>query len=309
MPTYTTNFNLAKPLVNDPTDADVWGVELNSNFDSLDTLLRVITNSNISTSAPTSPTPQAGQIWIDNTTSTAWNVQIYDGTSWVSTGTLNSSTHTFTPANIPSPTGGILNVQAFTSSGTYTKTTGTTKALVICTGGGGGGAHAGTSAGSGGSAGGTAILWLTSGLGATETVTIGAGGSGGQALAGGSSTLPVAGGASSFGSHCSATGGGAGNGIYSTAGGTGSGGLINLTGGAGGTPSATYNASSSITGGMGGTTIWGGAGGGKAQGTAQYGPVLDATGYGAGGGGGTGAVGQYSGSAGKSGIVVVFEYT
>lgn len=33
MPTYTTPYNLAKPLVNDPTDQDLWGGELNSNMD------------------------------------------------------------------------------------------------------------------------------------------------------------------------------------------------------------------------------------------------------------------------------------
>lgn len=36
MPTNTTNLSLNKPLVNDPTDADLWGGYLNSNADILD---------------------------------------------------------------------------------------------------------------------------------------------------------------------------------------------------------------------------------------------------------------------------------
>jgi hypothetical protein len=39
MPTYTTNYSFNKPLVNNATDADLWGGQLNTNFDSLDTLL------------------------------------------------------------------------------------------------------------------------------------------------------------------------------------------------------------------------------------------------------------------------------
>jgi hypothetical protein len=39
MPTFTTNYNFNKPLVNNATDADLWGGQLNTNFDSLDTLL------------------------------------------------------------------------------------------------------------------------------------------------------------------------------------------------------------------------------------------------------------------------------
>lgn len=39
MVTTTTNFNLNKPAVNDPTDEDLWGGYLNDNFDSLDTIL------------------------------------------------------------------------------------------------------------------------------------------------------------------------------------------------------------------------------------------------------------------------------
>ena len=36
MATQTTNFNLNKPLVNDPVDEDLWGGQLNTNMDSID---------------------------------------------------------------------------------------------------------------------------------------------------------------------------------------------------------------------------------------------------------------------------------
>lgn len=45
MPTFTTYYNLAKPLVNDPTDEDVWGNELNSNMDIIDSTLHTIATS------------------------------------------------------------------------------------------------------------------------------------------------------------------------------------------------------------------------------------------------------------------------
>lgn len=44
MPTTTTNYGFDKPLVNDPTDEDVWGGETNDNWDSLDTLLKTATD-------------------------------------------------------------------------------------------------------------------------------------------------------------------------------------------------------------------------------------------------------------------------
>lgn len=39
MPTTTTNYGFNKPLVNNATDADLWGGQLNSNWDDLDTEL------------------------------------------------------------------------------------------------------------------------------------------------------------------------------------------------------------------------------------------------------------------------------
>jgi hypothetical protein len=44
MPATTTNFGLNNPLVNDPTDQDLWGGYLNTNNTNLDTLLKTLLN-------------------------------------------------------------------------------------------------------------------------------------------------------------------------------------------------------------------------------------------------------------------------
>lgn len=44
MPNLTTNFDFNKPLVNDATDADLWGGQLNTNWDSVDALLPATTS-------------------------------------------------------------------------------------------------------------------------------------------------------------------------------------------------------------------------------------------------------------------------
>lgn len=43
MPTLTSNFSFNKPLVNDPIDEDLWGGQLNDNWDSIDTILDALT--------------------------------------------------------------------------------------------------------------------------------------------------------------------------------------------------------------------------------------------------------------------------
>jgi len=138
-------------------------------------------------------------------------------------------------AGLPGP-----RAEVFTSSGTFTVPAGVTAVKVTVVGGGGGGK--GWAANSyyganGGGAGGVAIKWIT-GLtpGNTETVTIGAGGTGGAASTN-TSGHGSDGGTSSFGSHCSATGGVGGqyynNSSYTNSG-VGSGGDININGGKGG---------------------------------------------------------------------------
>ena len=97
--------------------------------------------------------------------------------------------------------GGITSVvrQVFTSSGTYTPTAGMVQAYVECIGGGTGGAGSispalsNVSVGGGGGAGGYAASMLSAGtIGASQTVTIGAGGtssSGGMGNPGGNTTV------------------------------------------------------------------------------------------------------------------------
>ncbi len=108
--------------------------------------------------------------------------------------------------------GRLVNIQNFTSSGTYTPTAGTKFIIVkVIGGGGGGGASLNTnsnhvSMGGGAGAGGTAISkLLISSITSTVSVIIGAAG-----LRGTVSAIATSGGGSSFGSYLSATGGGFG---------------------------------------------------------------------------------------------------
>lgn len=161
-------------------------------------------------------------------------------------------------------------VVVFTSSGTWTKDAGLKYIIVEGVGGGSGNDTDGED---GGSAGGYfKKLILAADLGATETVTIGAGG-----LAQGT---PTNGGATSFGAHCTGNGGTAGG-----AGGTATGGDLNIQGQQG-------ESGSSGTGGnyaIGGSSMLGLGGLGNNA----------ATGYGAGGG---------DGQNGLAGYVTVTEY-
>jgi len=69
MPTYTSYFNLAKPTVNDPVDADQWGGLLNSDIDAIDGLLRGVTSDK--SASFTVQTTEFGQIYLCNATSAA----------------------------------------------------------------------------------------------------------------------------------------------------------------------------------------------------------------------------------------------
>lgn len=103
-----------------------------------------------------------------------------------------------------------LGGEIFTTSGTWTKPGSGTYAKIEAWGAGGGGANGHSNNDYGGGGGGGAyssVILPLSSLGATETVTIGAGGAGG---ADGSANDGAAGGNTTFGSHLTAYGGGGG---------------------------------------------------------------------------------------------------
>jgi len=148
-------------------------------------------------------------------------------------------------------------VETFTTSGTWTKDAGLKYVVVELVGGGGGGGDDPGDNADGGCAGGfSRKTILASNLGATETVTIGAGGlhESGQG-----------GGTTSFGTHCQATGGAYSN--DTNGGGVGSGGDLNFKGEAGNRGSDSTSSSGSEYG-KGGPSYFGkgsnsGAGGGQ----------------------------------------------
>lgn len=195
----------------------------------------------------------------------------------------------------------LVNIQAFATSGTYTPTAGTRRALAFITGGGGGG---GGNYGSGGGGGETALALIPSPT--TTTITIGAGGAAG--LVGSAPSVGLDGGDTSFGSITAKGGKGGGswsNGqYYSGAGGSGgTGGLTRFAGNAGGVMGGA-------TGGQtGGGSYWGGGGNSRSNTGSGTGPNIPAGSgdKGGGGGGGSGAP-PGDGGAGGNGYILVFEF-
>lgn len=196
--------------------------------------------------------------------------------------------------------------QVFTGSGTYTPTAG----MVFCEvevqagGGGGGGSSSSQDAGGGGGGGGYGKSILTAAtVGASQTVTIGAGGSAG----GSGGSTGGTGGTSSFGAIISCTGGLGGEGSASNVaqgggGGSSSSADLNCTGGCGSL--GTQPSGSSSLSGSGGSSHFGGGGVGTSTGANAAGNV--GGNYGGGGGGARGS--SKSGGVGGPGVIYITEY-
>jgi hypothetical protein len=235
--------------------------------------------------------------------------------------TINGSTGlTFPDGTVQAVAAGLVNVQTFNASGTWTKPASGSMARIQVWAGGSGGSRSssGTSGGAGGVGGGYSELTVPlSTLGATVTVTIGAGGTGRTATAG----TGTDGGTTTFGSLVGALGGlnvqgvggapfvppsglgayldgGVGvcifNGGYS---GTGLGASL-FAGGGGSNGSNTAGGSSQA----GGVSIYGGAGG---RGAGNNTVAVAGTQPAGGGGGGYGTGTYANGADGGAGRVVV----
>lgn len=210
----------------------------------------------------------------------------------------------------------VVKKQVFTSSGTYTPSTGIQYAIIECLGAGGGGggvANAGATAtnnAQGGGAGSYSRTYASAAsIGASQTVTIGAAGAAGAsgANAGGN------GGDTSVGSLCIGKGGSGGG---TTTGSPGAGGVAG-TGdftatGAPGFSMMSYSTTIAFTAqytAPGGSSVFGGGAISLGTGTTSAGAA--ATGYGSGGGGASSinASGANAGGAGTAGVVIVTEYT
>ena len=216
-----------------------------------------------------------------------------------------------------------INVQVFTSSGTYTPTAQMDYCFAECIGGGGGAggcaAGGGNFAATGGGGGGGYCkgLFTASTIGASQTVTIGIGGSGGAA----GNNNGNDGSLSSLGTLLIANKGFGSDGGSSVAvdtigvGGSGanagSGGEIAIGGNHGfNSLIIPTSAASQVVGGSGGNTLYGIGGSLNIPSAASAQNGAAGTGYGSGGGGAASrqSASAAAGGAAKSGVIIITEY-
>ena len=200
--------------------------------------------------------------------------------------------------------GTTVSMQTFTSSGTYTPTVGTQYIIVHIVGGGAGGwdAGSGNNSGAGGGAGEYATnVFSAAAIGVSQPITIGVGGA-----------PNTAGGTTSLGALLTAVGAPATNSYLGGIGGVGgTGGGLHIQGGSGANGAFAFTTSSPSTffmyGGNGGASYFGSGGRG---GSGNLDPGQPGNAYGSGGGGNgyfSSAWGANAG-AGKSGVIIIYEY-
>jgi hypothetical protein len=219
-------------------------------------------------------------------------------------------------ANLAVP--GAVRVQKFTSSGTYTPSAGMLYCIIECVGaGGGGGGVAGNASNAAGAAGGGAggysrKIASAATVGASQSVTIGAAGTGAAA----GNNNGGAGGQTSVGSLCVANGGAGGNGTNTFpaatpgAGGTAGTGDVASPGSAGGGAWAgAASVVNSVVSGGGGSGPFG-EGGLPVFANAGVAAGAVASGYGAGGSGAAAhaSTSNAAGGAGVAGFVFITEF-
>jgi hypothetical protein len=248
------------------------------------------------------------------------------------TGTLTATAFSGDGSALTNVPAGVSNVdmRIFSTSGTYTPTSGTKFFTVYATGGGGGGGHlqcfsnSRDLAGSGAGGGGTAVrTYNATEMGSSATITIGSGGSGasssgGQGGTGGTTTFNPAGtgttitgggGTGAFGAYIASDV----NGTLTGTGGHGGSGDVNLKGGDGmlGAISQEFGNAGNRTymGGSGGFTVWG-KGAERIYRTSTGSNNGNNGTYGGGGGGAVirGVNNNNVGGSGGDGVVVILEY-
>lgn len=244
-------------------------------------------------------------------TTVTFTLPAADGAAGTALKTNGSAVLGFTTAAVVTQ----VVVQTFGASGTYTPTSGMKYCTIECWGGGGAGGGVASSAATsavagGGGAGSYSRKTSTAAtIGASQTVTCGAGGTAGAA----GNNPGGNGGDTSVGSICIGKGGTGGSGAaVSTASAGGAGGVagtgdITGTGMPGGSgPTSITTATGSANGGNGGSTLIGGGG----AGAISSGTGGTATGNGSGGGGAAqyNNAGAAAGGAGKIGYVVITEF-